>query len=81
MPDGAVLVAGGIAAADEIVVTTVHRFEPETEAWTTIEPMTQARLSAQAVLLDDGRVLAVGGSSENNAGALTSAELFDPASR
>ena len=30
-------------------------------AWTTIEPMTEARLSAQAVDLDDGRVLVVGG--------------------
>jgi hypothetical protein len=82
LPDGTVLVAGGVGATDgETGVATAHRFDPETEAWTTIEPMTEARLSAQAVLLDDGRVLVVGGSSENNAGALASAELFDPASR
>ena len=40
--------------------------------------MLGARLSAQSVELEDGRVLVVGGSSENNAGVLTSAELYDP---
>ena len=41
--------------------------------------MPEPRVEGQAVRLDDGRVLIMGGTSRNNADVLDSAVLFDPA--
>jgi WD40 repeat protein len=84
LPDGRVLVAGGAAGADfKTRLATAELYDPASGTWTATGNMAVARgNSSQAftvTLLPDGRVLAVGGQSQNGTGALeASAELYDP---
>ncbi|MFO0558566.1 MAG: kelch repeat-containing protein [Polyangiales bacterium] len=63
--DGRVLVVGGCT---NIVCSGVHTsaevFDPRTERWTTVAPMSRARAGHWSALLDDGRVIVGGGCSE-----------------
>lgn len=81
LEDGTTLIAGGMGllTAPGSATGDAARFDPETGTWLATVPMPEARLQAQAVRLDDGRVLIVSGSGANNAGYLTSAVIFDPA--
>ena len=81
------LVAGGTAARDEKsqlpggALTSAELFDPIHGTWTPAEPMTDARSGHRAVLLDDGRVLVVGGelpAGDGGVGALAYCELYDP---
>jgi len=54
-------------------------FDPASESFTPGPEMTTARAGHTATLLEDGRVLLVGGYSGEGQLALTSAEVFDPA--
>ena len=49
-------------------------------AWRALPPMSAPRIQMSAVLLPTGKVLALGGSSQNNVGSTASlnADLFDP---
>jgi Galactose oxidase, central domain/Kelch motif len=87
LPDGRVLVAGGMfmdRAADDAtrVLDTAELWDPGSGAWSRTGPLAQARFSAAAVTLADGRVLIVGGpaSRESDPIPLFSAEVYDPAS-
>lgn len=80
LPDGRVLVAGGAESA------TSELYDPGTGTWVASGVMTDARGGHSATALPDGRVLVAGGYrmgvDENGLGgnvALTSAELWDPA--
>ena len=80
LPDGRVLVAGGSEAA------TSEVYDPATGTWAASGVMTAARGGHSATALQDGRVLVVGGYrmgvDEDGVGrnvAMTSAELYDPA--
>ncbi len=80
LPDGTVLIVGGVDASGRVVETT-ERFDPDTQ---TFQRLTGSgvvpRAYHTATLLTDGRVLIAGGVS--NSGALVSqAELWDPWSR
>jgi hypothetical protein len=66
--DGRVLVTGGETADCEI-------FEPNNNAWRAAPAMARARTGHRAVLLGDGRVLVVGGTSDETD---RSTEIFDP---
>lgn len=78
LADGRVLVAGGAGsehvtqflpgsgANEELgkALSSVELFDPKTESWSSLPPLSEARFFAQALALPDGRVLVVGGSNE-----------------
>lgn len=83
--DGRVLVVGGQhvrAARSALTLATAELFDPDTGTWTTTGTMNDGRWHHQAVLLKDGRVLAVGGLADigyANTTALSLCEVYDPA--
>ncbi|MER5447156.1 DUF6603 domain-containing protein [Streptomyces sp. NPDC002764] len=81
LADGRVLVLGGRGTAG--VLATAEVFDPAAGTWTPPPtPMGTARSGHTTTRLADGRLLATGGSGARAGqedGALTSAELFDPA--
>lgn len=72
LPDGSVLVAGGLGGS-----ATAERYDPATNAWAPAAPMGVARSTSATVTLTDGRVLVAGGTTDGYA-PLASAEVFDP---
>jgi len=75
--DGRVLVAGGFAHG---AVASTEIYNPTTGRWAAAGQLATARFDHTAALLPDGRALIVGGARDNGpAGALRSAEVFDPA--
>src|SRR5882724_5557212 len=76
LADGRVLITGGRDSAG-IIVATAEVFDPANQKSTAIGVLNTARIDHTATLLADGRVLIAGGT--NVSGALTSAEIFDPA--
>ncbi len=81
LPDGRVLVTGGIAWGPETVSATAETYDYRTGVWTSAGTMSTPRTGHRAVLLDDGRVLVAGGATaEPSVGhVIASAEIFDPA--
>ncbi len=79
LTDGRVLVAGGIDwSIDAGTAYGVAEFyDPHTTTWTTTGSLQTARYAHRAVLLDNGRVLVVGGYKKGDE-LLASAELYDP---
>ncbi len=87
LPDGRVLVAGGTAAQDHIGRTedsppltelaTAEVYDPATNSWVSIEPMTKGAAGFQVMRLPDGPILLV--QSWNSDGATANIESFDPA--
>ena len=77
LPDGRVLVAGGMGSTgsggDEVVflMDSAELYDPDTGTWTATGSMIEARHNYTATRLSDGRVLVTGG-------GLASAELYDP---
>ena len=81
LADGRVLLTGGLGDG---VIMQAEVFDPATETFAGVGDMKQGRVDHSATLLDDGRVLIAGGSGVDARGiisdtALSSAELFDPA--
>jgi len=78
LPNGKVLAAGGINAANN-PLRTAELYNPATKKWTLTGKMITARDEHTAVLLSTGKVLVAGG--ENAAGVTTAkTELYNPAS-
>lgn len=78
LPDGRVLVAGGVNANVCTSDTTAEIYDPATNTWSFTGSLSTARYFATATLLPDGRVLVAGGG--NRCGAVfNSAEIYDPA--
>jgi N-acetylneuraminic acid mutarotase len=76
LPNGQILVAGGINAAGNPIVSS-ELFNPATGKWTLTGAMNVARDEHTAVLLSTGNVLVAGG--ENAAGVTTArTELYNP---
>jgi hypothetical protein len=71
LADGRVLLAGGSS------LNTAEVFNPDFDVWTTAGSMATARRAASAVLLNDGRVLAVSGFS-NADGEVDASEIYLP---
>lgn len=80
LPDGLVLVSGGIRVLGASVPTgllaTSQLYNPATGQWTMTGGLNVARGAHTASLLNDGRVLAAGG--VGTSGFLSSAELYGP---
>jgi hypothetical protein len=76
LPDGRVLVAGGIAADDTTVLPTAEVYNPATGTFSPTGSMGVGRGFFAAAPLRGGDVLVAGG---NLGPALSSAEVYDPA--
>ena len=80
LPDGRVLIIGGIAedkgTGPARITDTTMLYDPATNVWTPAAPLTTARIGHTATLLPDGRVLVTGG--DRLSGKATT-ELYDPA--
>ncbi len=79
LKDGRVLVAGGASGLDNAdkQLSTAEVFDPQTEKWTAVAPLREARWGPTMTLLRDGQVLVTGGGIPPR-GARSSAELFNP---
>ena len=79
LADGRVLAAGGIDWFTDSgkAHSEAELYDPNTGEWTPTGSMTTARYAHKATLLNDGRVLHVGGYQEGDV-LLASAELYDP---
>jgi hypothetical protein len=79
LKDGRVLVVGGASNATKgnRQLSSAEIFDPESEKWTAVAPLREARWGPTIDLLRDGRVLITGGAI-SPIGARKSAELFDP---
>jgi MYXO-CTERM domain-containing protein len=75
LPNGAVLVAGGITTGGATANTEFYT--SATGSWRTTGPLAAARTGATTTLLPSGKVLVAGG--QNASGLMSSAELYDPA--
>ena len=75
LPDGTVLVGGGDGG-----FTAAELYDPGSRKWTATGSMAEGRFGHTATLLTDGTVLVTGGCacSDPGAGALASAELYQP---
>jgi sugar lactone lactonase YvrE/N-acetylneuraminic acid mutarotase len=84
LPDGRVLVAGGLGAPDGeegglvYPLASAELYDPGAGTWSGTGDMAVARYSHTATLLPGGEVLVVGGQGTAES-YLQSAELFDPA--
>jgi len=94
--NGRVLVAGGGQGSEislpngEGALASAWLYEPDTSTWIPTGTMSEARAGHRAVLLEDGRVLVVGGGNQVGyscaqihpdctvADSLASAEIYDP---
>ena len=82
LPDGTVIAIGGADVVDTQSTTGVlpaERWDPSTEAWTTLAPMSELRMYHSTVLLlPDGRVLSAGGGRAGAAIDHFTAQLYSP---
>jgi hypothetical protein len=82
LADGRIFVCGGFGQGGTTAseaVASAEIFNPATNTWTSVPSMAHNRIYHTATLLDNGKVLVVGGSSDGTAAnVLTSSELFDP---
>lgn len=81
LKDGKVLITGGHRGRRESITiyASAEIYDPGNGAFTPAANLTVKRHKHDATLLDDGRVLIVGGSDERDArGAYATAEIFDP---
>src|SRR5579859_1495888 len=74
LPNGKVLIAGGIS--NSVYLASTEIYDPATGGFTASGEMNKAREFPTATLLPSGKVLIAGGGS--GAGYLASAELYDP---
>lgn len=77
LKDGRVLVTGGRTSYNNYTaLNSAEIYNPITNQWLSMPPMASNRVGHTATLLDDGRVIVIGGAYDNS---ITSAvEIFDP---
>lgn len=81
LQDNSVLVTGGISAAGAgTELSAVELYTPDADQWTQMAAMQTARVRHTATLLDNGKVLIVGG-EDGPTQALNTVELYDPATQ
>jgi hypothetical protein len=75
LSDGRVLVGGGTTTGGG-TTNSAEIYDPSTNSWTLVNPLTTARANASAALLQDGHVLVAGG--DNDGVPSNTIEIFDP---
>ena len=75
LPNGQVLVAGGVNLAMGVVYANAFLYNPSNGNWTETGSMTTTRYDHTATLLPNGEVLVTGGFKNDNSDTLDSAEL------
>ena len=81
LTNGKVLIAGGSREDQDrttTVLSTAELYDPTTGKFAKTGPLEQAREGFNATLLQDGRVLVVGGAGGAGDMPLASAEIYDP---
>jgi len=84
LPNGTVLVAGGITdhsgnlGSNGSATNSAEIYDPTTDTWTLTGALNTPRFAHRAVLMASGQILAVGGASNENDSGLSSTEVFDP---
>jgi N-acetylneuraminic acid mutarotase len=84
LKDGHVLVAGGDGRAVQDAAVSfpdsAEQYDPIANTWRAAGSVTQGRVAHSATLLDDGRVIVMGGHTRSASSVryLNSAELYDP---
>jgi len=81
LPNGNVLVAGGIGPSGYDHVFTSEEYEPLSGIWTSLRAMTIPRAAHTATLLANGKVLVAGGTPDGGYNFVASAELYDPSAK
>jgi hypothetical protein len=79
LPDGSVLVVGGISDFG-VFVPTAELYDPVTNTFSDTSAPNESRMRPTVVSLADGRVLVAGGLADDGATYLQSAEIYDPVS-
>lgn len=79
LPDGRVLLAGGLSAEANAPGGSAELYDPASDAFGPTGAMRTSRQSHTATLLSDGKVLLTGG-YDARGDYLSSAELYDPSS-
>jgi hypothetical protein len=80
---GKVLLAGGASASyceASCSLASTELYDPSSNSFTATGNMTTARIGANAILLQDGNVLMVGGNDLSGGEHVASAELYHPSS-
>jgi N-acetylneuraminic acid mutarotase len=84
LPDGRVLIAGGqqinFAAGTSVSLNSAEIYDPASGNWSTTADLNGTRFFHAATLLQNGKVLVVGGRDGTNNDPLLSAELYDSGS-
>ncbi|NCC34817.1 MAG: hypothetical protein EOM24_22795, partial [Chloroflexia bacterium] len=84
LSDGRVLVTGGLewdpGAGDYNNLASAAIYDPASDRWQDVPEMQHARQLHSVVRLTDGRVLVVGGSTDEGVVTNVSAEIYDPVS-
>lgn len=86
LPSGKVLVAGGIVKTWNVSswtsssLASAEIYDPAANTWTPAAPLGVVRYDHAAALLQDGRVLVVGGQGGIGQTSTRTAEIYDPAS-
>ncbi|MFL6417205.1 MAG: kelch repeat-containing protein [Bryobacteraceae bacterium] len=78
LPNGKVLVAGGLSFFCGCAAVSAELYDPATGTWAATGSLGQGRLSHTATLLPNGMVLVAGG-QDIGSNSLASAELYEPA--
>jgi N-acetylneuraminic acid mutarotase len=81
LASGKVLVVGGFAGTNAVVLGTAELYDPSSNTWSTTGSMAVARAYHTATVLSTGKVLVAGGTADvANGGTSTAlAEIYDPA--
>src|SRR4051812_8830506 len=78
LPDGRVIVAGGVIVSPHDGITVTAIFDPATNLWTNAQPMHYPRWYGTTTTLPNGRILASSGDMPGGARA-NIPEIYDPA--
>jgi hypothetical protein len=79
LPDGTVLIAGGLRNISSVTTNTAELYDPSTATFSRTGDMTAGRFGQTATLLSDGRVLITGITGGVGTGIDSSADLYTPA--
>jgi N-acetylneuraminic acid mutarotase len=80
LPDGKVLVVGGITKGVKSILASAEVYDPSTGRWTLVGKLAKGRAFHTATLLPNGTVLVAGGMAVG-AKVISTAELYDPATK